>query len=181
MDNILTVRELTEPDIELITNYWLTADDDYLLGMGAERSKIPARQDWVSMLSAQLRQSYTAKQSYATIWLIDGVPVGHCNVNKIMFGDEAYMHLHMWYADKRNKGMGLELVKKSLPFFFNKLQLKNLYSEPYSLNIGPNKTLEKAGFVFVKTFRTIPGMLNFEQDVNLWQMSSDTFKSLQKV
>jgi RimJ/RimL family protein N-acetyltransferase len=60
------------------------------------------------------------------------------------------MHLHLWYPDKRIKGMGVQLVKKSLPYFFNNLHLKTLYCEPYALNPAPNKTLPKVGFEFVK-------------------------------
>lgn len=143
MDHTLSVRELTEPDIELIANYWLTASDDLLWSMGADPAKVPPRDFWIEMLSAQLRAAYNEKPSYATIWLVDGEPVGHCNVNKITFGDEAYMHLHMWQGDNRRKGMGVDLVKMSVPYFFKNLQLKNLYSEPYALNIAPNRTLEK--------------------------------------
>ena len=37
--------------------------------------------------------------------------------------------------------------------------------------VAPNRVLEKAGFEFVKTDRTVPGPINFEQDVNCWHMS----------
>jgi RimJ/RimL family protein N-acetyltransferase len=48
---------------------------------------------------------------------------------------------------------------------------KRLYCEPYANNVAPNRVLEKAGFEFVKTDRTVPGPINFEQDVNCWHMS----------
>lgn len=178
MDFNLSVRELTSSDVELITNYWLTATDELLWGMGADPAKIPPREFWVEMLNSQLGVTYAEKPSYATIWLVDGEPVGHCNVNKIVFGQEAYMHLSIWQAEKRQKGIGAELVKMSLPFFFENMQIQNLYCEPYAKNPGPNKTLAKAGFQFVKTWMTTPGFLNFEQEVNLWQMSRDQYKNL---
>jgi hypothetical protein len=51
-----------------------------------------------------------------------------------------------------------------------------LYCEPYALNPAPNKTLEKLGFKFLKTYTTIPGWINFEQEVNLWELKNNIFK-----
>ena len=65
----------------------------------------------------------------------------------------------------------------TLPFFFENFKLKKLYCEPYALNAAPNKTLTKAGFNFVKKYSTIPGSISFEQEVNQWEMSYDSFKN----
>ena len=174
--NIFSVREIQKTDIELITQYWLTADPAFLTGMGVDLSKMPSRDEWIKMLSEQLTQPYPEKKSYCTIWLVDNKPIGHCNVNKIKFGEAAYMHLHMWNAGFRKKGMGTELVKMSLPYFFENMELKKIYSEPYALNPAPNKTLEKTGFTFVKKYITIPGFLNFEQPVKCWELTYEQFQ-----
>jgi RimJ/RimL family protein N-acetyltransferase len=172
----LSVREIQQTDIESITQYWLKADTAFLTGMGVDLSKMPSKEEWITMLTEQLTHSYPEKKSYCTIWQVDNEPIGHCNVNKIKFGEEAYMHLHVWNNEFRKKGMGAELVKMSLPYFFENLQLKKIYSEPYVLNPAPNKTLEKAGFRFIKEYITIPGFLNFEQPVNLWELTYEQFK-----
>jgi RimJ/RimL family protein N-acetyltransferase len=130
------------------------------------------------MLSEQLSQSYHEKKSYCIIWLEDDKPVGHSNVNKIVFGEIAYMHLHLWYTGTRKKGAGTVFVKKTLPFFFENLQLKKICCEPYSLNPAPNKTLARVGFRFVNEYKTTPGWLNFEQTVNLWEMNHSEFINL---
>lgn len=109
------------------------------------------------------------------IWEMDGVPIGHSNVNKIMYGEAAYMHLHLWDREVRQKGMGAAFVKMSLPYFFNNLHLKTIYCEPYALNIAPNRTLEKVGFRFVKKHITTPGFLNFEQEINRWEIDKKDF------
>lgn len=175
---ILSVREMQEADINLILDYWLSADAGFLAGMGADIAKLPTRQDWEIMLATQLSQSYKEKQSYCIIWLVDDVPAGHSNTNKILFGEEAHMHLHLWKANKRQKGMGAALVKMTLPYFFNNLELKKLYCEPYALNPAPNKTLEKVGFTFVKQHISIPGSLNFEQPAKLWELTYDNYRKL---
>jgi RimJ/RimL family protein N-acetyltransferase len=177
-ENILSVRELQKEDIDAITNYWLGADPVFLKGMGVDMNKIPGRDEWEKMLLEQLSQSYKEKKSYCIIWQGDDKPVGHSNINKIIFGEEAYMHLHIWYDDIRKKGYGTPLIKMTLPWFFEKYKLKKLYCEPYALNPAPDKTLEKAGFEFVKEYITTPGWLNFEQPVKLWVISYDRFKEM---
>jgi RimJ/RimL family protein N-acetyltransferase len=175
MSQTLSVREIHEKDIDNIADYFLTADDAFLINMGVDVSKVPTRDQWHNMLSVQLSQLYPQKDSYCIIWQENGVPVGHSNVNKIIFGEEAYMHLHIWKPQERKKGLGTEFVKQTLPYYFNNLQLKNLFCEPNAHNTAPNKTLEKVGFQFVKNHITTPGWLNFEQPVNLWELSRERF------
>ena len=173
---ILSVRELQKEDIDPISNYWLSSDQSFMKEMGVDMNKMPTREEWKEMLLEQLSQPNEQKKSYCIIWQVDGKPVGHSNINKIIFGEEAYMHLHIWYADVRKKGFGTAFIKMTLPWFFERYKLKKLYCEPFALNPAPNKLLEKAGFEFVKEYITTPGWLNFEQPVKLWVMSNDRFK-----
>ncbi|MDP4264005.1 MAG: GNAT family protein [Bacteroidota bacterium] len=178
-ESILSVREIKKDDIDLVTQYWLDADNAFLTGMGVDTGKMPGKEEWKRILAEPLGQSYEEKKSYCIIWLEDNKPIGHSNVNKIIFGEEAYMHLHVWYTGARKKGSGTILVKKTLPFFFGNLQLKKICCEPYALNPAPNKTLAKAGFRFVKEYITTPGWLNYEQPVNHWEISYDDFMKMQ--
>lgn len=178
MEANLSVREIEAGDVELIAGYWLSAGDDYLRGMGADPAKRPEREQLLQMLAAQLDQSYQQKQSYCIVWLVNDRPAGHSNVNKIVWGEEAYMHLHLWHPEARHKGWGPELVKMTLPYFFENLQLKKICCEPYTLNPSPNKVLEKAGFELISQYTTTPGWINFEQPVNHWEMSYDKYKSI---
>jgi RimJ/RimL family protein N-acetyltransferase len=177
-ETIHSVREITPSDIPALTAYWFTADPVFLRGMGVDIQKLPTRSQWVQMLSEQIEAPIKEKQSYCLIWESDGRTVGHSNVRPIFFGEEAYMHLHLWDAGVRKRGMGAELVRMSLPWFFENLRLKRLFSEPYALNPAPNKTLQKVGFDFVKEYITIPGFVNFEQPVKRWELSYEKFKGL---
>ncbi|NUO00432.1 MAG: GNAT family N-acetyltransferase [Saprospiraceae bacterium] len=167
----LSVREIQEPDIIRIVNYWMAASPAYLLSMGADPDKVPSREQFTAMLSEQLSLPYPEKKSYCIIWEADGSAIGHCNVNKINFGESAYMHLHLWDGSTRQQGRGVALVKMALPYFFNNLQLKRLYCEPYALNPAPNKTLAKVGFTLIREYVTTPGAINFEQPVKLWELT----------
>ncbi|HYG51000.1 MAG TPA: GNAT family protein [Flavobacteriales bacterium] len=169
---MLSVREIQLSDIPLLCSYWFDATPEYMRGMGVDLSKMPTRQEWVDMLTEQIEtKNYADKKAYCMIWLQDGGPVGHSNINKIVFADHAYMHLHLWNAGSRKKGVGTAFVKLTVPHFFEKYQLKHLYSEPYALNPAPHRTLEKAGFRFVKEYTCVPGWINFEQRVKLWEFS----------
>lgn len=174
----LSVRELQQSDINLIADYWLKSDKSFMEAMGVDVTKIPAREQWFEMLMEQISLPIEEKKSYCIIWLVNDKPIGHSNINKIVFGKEAYMHLHIWETTKRKKGVGVDLVKLTLPYFFKNYKLEKLYCEPYALNPAPNKTLEKIGFEFVKTYATTPGWINFEQQVNLWQLTYEKFKAM---
>lgn len=172
----LFAREIQERDIPHIVSYWTENDDDFMVSMGVDLSKLPTKEGVTQMLKSQLDNPYADKQSFATIWEVDDEAIGHCNVNKIVFGQEAYMHLHIWDNMKRRKGIGVQLVKKSVAMFFDKLELNTIFCEPYALNEAPNRTLEKVGFEFVKEHITIPGYLNFEQPVKLWKFDKKEFE-----
>jgi RimJ/RimL family protein N-acetyltransferase len=174
----ITVREINLGDIDLIADYWLNSDPQFLINMGVDLAKLPGREALTNMLSEQINLPLHEKKSYALIWELNGRPVGHSNVNAISFGDHATMHLHIWQSNIRKQGLGSQLVKMSLPFYFEKLELQTLICEPYALNPAPNKTLKKVGFTFEKRYRTIPGTLNFEQEVNRWTLTRQTYKQL---
>jgi RimJ/RimL family protein N-acetyltransferase len=172
----LSVREIKKEDLDPLIRYWLESSDAHHAGMGVDVSKIPDEKTWRIMLSKQLGQSYEEKQSYCIIWEVDGKPVGHSNLNPVVFGEEGFMHLHLWDAAVRKKGMGIELVKMTLPYFFNNMKLKKICCEPYALNQAPNKTLAKLSFDFIKEYTAIPGWLAFEQPIRRWELSLEKFK-----
>ena len=174
----LSVREILESDIGLIADYWTHSEPSHLVGMGVDLAKIPPREDFVEMLTNQLRLPLNERQSYGTVWESDGRILGHCNVNRIQFGHEAYMHLHIWHPKDRYQGLGATLVPQSLVYFFDKLELQELYCEPYALNPAPSKVLAKVGFEFIKEHTCVPGPITFEQKVSLWHMSRVRFQTL---
>lgn len=174
----IKLRELTKDNIPHLLNYWYSSDEDYLKSMGADINKLPPRQKFKEALENQIQTPYSKKSALAFVLDIDGKPSGHCNVNQIQFGKQAHMHLHIWNVEHRIKGMGSIMVSKCIPHFFEKLQLKTLWCEPYSKNPAPKKTLEKLGFEWVKNYITIPGDLNFEQEVSQYHLTKDSFDKM---
>ncbi|MGB0432596.1 MAG: GNAT family N-acetyltransferase [Bacteroidia bacterium] len=171
----IELRDLAQNDIEPIANYWLQSDQDFLIAMGVDLNKIPTRNELTKMLEGQLNLPDKNKASLALIIEVNGKAIGHCNVNEISFGKSAKMHLHLWSSQNRKLGLGTEMVKRSVPQFFRRLQLKTLWCEPAANNPAPNKTLKKLGFNFVKKHKCIPGYLCFEQEANLYKLSKDDY------
>lgn len=176
--SVISVRPLEAQDHERIVSYFLDSDKDFLTGMGVDIPKLPPRAQWLEILKSNFEANLEQKEFYYIIWLLDNQPVGHSNINKIMFGEEAYLHLHMWKPDVRQKGLGLEFVKLSIPFFFDNFKLNNLYCEPYAKNPAPNKTLHKLGFELLMAYETTPGWISFHQLVNRWRLSREKFEIL---
>ncbi|MEO0471190.1 MAG: GNAT family protein [Bacteroidota bacterium] len=175
MSVLCQVREMEVRDVPLIVSYWLDADSTFLEGMGVDLAKLPARDAMIHYLELQARLPLAEKESFCLIWEIDGTASGHCNLNPIRRGTEAWMHLHMWRSSKRRQGLGTELVKQSLTVFFETFDLPRIISEPYALNPAPNACLPKAGFQLEKEYVTTPGSLSFEQPVKRWVMERGSF------
>jgi RimJ/RimL family protein N-acetyltransferase len=176
--NNLSVRESTADDFERVINYFHSADEEYLLKMGVDKSKLFEPEHWLQLLNDELNQPAENKKFFFVTWLIDSIPAGHSHINKIIYCEEASMHLHIWEPGKRQKGNGARFVAMSLPFYFTSFKLKRLYCEPYALNPAPNNTLKKAGFNLREQYETTPGPFNFQQPVNKWYMDVEKFKLL---
>lgn len=175
---MLSVREIKKKDIGLVLDYWYNSSPEYLQNMGADIRKLPPRRKMFEMLATEIDLPFERKSSYALIWMVKRQEVGHSNVNRITYGKEAYMHMHLWRPDDRQKGIGTEFVKMSLPYFFENLKLENLYCEPYALNPAPNKVLAEVGFQFEKEYLTTPGSINFEQQVRRWKLTRERYRKL---
>jgi RimJ/RimL family protein N-acetyltransferase len=175
--NNISVSELQLSELPLLADYWLGSPAAYLESMGVDVQKLPERTAFIAQISAQLALPLAERRSFALVWQLNGQPIGHCNLNPFVFGESGQLHLHIWQAEHRQMGLGLPLLKLSLPVFFDLLQLQQILCEPYALNPAPNALLAKAGFSFVKTYRTTPGSINFEQEVQQWQLLRSDFET----
>lgn len=176
MQTGITVREAQKEDIQHIVGYWDNSTTEELLAMGIDVNNIEPLKNLGSRLEKQLKLPNEKKGAFVLVAMVDKKLVGHCYVNNLIFGKEAFMHLHIWQTKSHQKGMGAEMVRQSIPHFFEKLKLQTLFCEPAAMNPGPNKTLERVGFKFIKKHLTIPAGWTFELEVNRWEMDLEDFK-----
>ena len=160
-------------DFERVLDYFLGADEPFLRGMGVDPQKLPQRAAWLERLVPDLARPDEQKQTFYVGWDYEGTRVGHCNLNPLVYGDHGYVHVHLWDPAVRRAGLGTEFLRRSLGVFLRRFALRRLYCEPFAENPAPNRILVKAGFRFIRRYRTIPGLINSEQDVNRYVLETD--------
>lgn len=173
----IEVREATSAEVPLIEQYWASRTDEELIKMGVDIEKF-RNVDMGLLIQKDLEVPYEQKGTYYLICFLHGNPVGHTNVGKIAFGEEAFMHLHIWHPEKRRSGVGRTMIFQALKFYFDNLQLKRVLCEPNAFNEAPNKTLLKVGFTFLFQHECVPGFINFFQPVNRYEMTREQYQHL---
>jgi RimJ/RimL family protein N-acetyltransferase len=153
-------------DYERMLDYFLTAEESFLHGMGVDPQRLPQREAWLAALLPDLLRPDAQKQTFYLGWDCDGARIGHCNLNPLTYGEQAHVHLHLWDVRARHAGFGTEFLRQSIRIFFQRFALQRVYCEPYAENPAPNRVLAKAGFRFIERYRTTPGLIQFEQEVN---------------
>lgn len=167
------VRPLTKEEVPLITSYFFAASPKFLRRMGADPDKLPNKIAWTQAIEKEIELPLKEKKLFYLLWIQNGIPVGHSNLTFLEYGKEAHMHLHLWNPSTRKKGLGLEFLKHCIPYYFECYKLKILICEPYALNQAPNAILPQLGFTKTRTYRTTPGTINFEQEVNRWELKRE--------
>jgi len=169
----IQIRPFTERvDYERMVDYFLGADEAFLKGMGVDPKKLPSRDKWIESAMLDHTRPDAEKDRYYLAWELDETLVGHSSINQITIGEEAFIHLHLWVRGLRRSGLGSRFFLASAAEFIRRFRLKRLYCEPYADNPAPNRVVMKSGFRFVKRYRTVPGHINFEQDVNQYVLES---------
>jgi len=164
----LTVREMTVEEVGLIVGYFHNSTPEHLETLGVDPTRLPTPEAWRDRYRREYTLPINQRATLLVIWLSSDQPIGFSTSDKIVYGDRAHMHLHIVDPDNRRSGVGVACVRKSADIYFERLKLKSLFCEPNAFNVAPNRTLQKAGFKYVKTHMTVPGPLNYHQAVTRW-------------
>ena len=166
----LTVREMTFAETDLIIGYFHGSTPEYLEVLGVDPTRLPPPESWRERFKLQCALPVEQRIAVFVIWLSDDRAIGFSTSDKIIYGEQAGMHLHVTDPQRRNSGIGAECVRRSADLYFERLKLKRLFCEPNAFNVAPNRTLQKAGFKYLKTHKTVPGPYNFHHAVTRWVM-----------
>lgn len=164
----LTVREMTTSEAEIIIEYFHNSTPEHLEMLGVDPSRLPDPGSWRERQHRESALPIDQRATMRVIWLSDDQPIGFSTADKIRRGERANMHLHVTDPERRQQGIGVECVRRSVDIYFERLKLKRLFCEPNAFNVGPNRALQKAGFKYLKTHMTVPGPLNYHQAVTRW-------------
>ena len=167
---VVTVRPMALQETAQIVEYFHNATPEHLEMLGVDPTRLPPAPQWRRLYQQMFDQPVEQRSSFLVSWFRDDQFVGFSTADKISIGQHANMHLHIADPSLRKLGIGAECVRQSAELYFQTLRLKQLFCEPNAFNVAPNRTLQKAGFKYVKTHMTVPGPLNFHQAVNRWVM-----------
>jgi RimJ/RimL family protein N-acetyltransferase len=167
-DETRRARPMQLSETDIIIDYFQSASPEYLNTLGVDPSRLLERAQWKARFEQRFALPIEERNFFAIIWEIDGHTAGWSSADKIVFGEEAYMHLHILDPERRRAGNGTFFVRESAKIYFDTLRIGRLFCEPHALNVAPNRTLQAAGFKYVKTHETVPGPFNFHQPVTRW-------------
>jgi len=168
LDRAISVREMELREVGLRIEYFHGASDEHLRMLGVDRALLPTREAWGQFYADDFARPLRERVNYLLIWELDGEVVGFSSTDRIQFGNEAFMHLHILNPQLRRQGLGAEFVRQSAALYFRTLELRRLLCEPNAFNIAPNRTLQRAGFRYVLTHETQPSPINSRQAVTRW-------------
>lgn len=162
------VREMGADEVDIVVGYFHAATSEYLETLGVDPTRLPPADEWRDRLARQCLLPPAERSTELVVWEADGEPVGFSTSDSIVHGDRARMHLHIVDPGRRRSGLGAVFVRLTVGHYFDRLRLRRLFCEPNAFNLAPNRTLQQAGFRYVKTYMTVPGPLNFHQAVTRW-------------
>lgn len=162
---------------ELIVNYFHQATPEHLEALGVDPTRRLPRKKWLDLYKYEYGLPIEERVAFLVIWELDSKSLGFSTADKIIFGKEAYMHLHILNPENRQGGFGVECVKETAKIYFRTLKLKSIFCEPNAFNVAPNRTLQSAGFKYIKTHKTVPNRLNYHQPVNRWLLEKSCVQS----
>lgn len=165
---MISVREMTLAEVGLRIRYFHEASPEHLETLGVDPTRIPSPEEWQRHYDEEYALPIERRTELLVVWESDREPIGFSTANKIVFGRQANMHLHILNPDQRRKGFGAACVSETVKIYFERLRLERLFCEPNAFNVAPNRTLQRAGFKYVKTYRTVPDRLNYHQAVTQW-------------
>jgi RimJ/RimL family protein N-acetyltransferase len=157
-------------EVGLRIDYFHDSSDEHLLKLGVDRASLPSREAWRSTYAADYALPLEQRAGVALIWELDGRAVGFSSADRLVYGEEAFMHLHIVSPELRHRGFGAAFVKESARCYFEMLKLERLYCEPNAFNTAPNRTLQRAGFRYLFTHESQPTPINFHQTITRWVM-----------
>jgi hypothetical protein len=167
-----SARLMSCSEASLIIEYFHGATSVFLYGLGIDPARLPLRDVWRAHYDREFELPIEKRKSLLVIWEWSGEPLGFSTADKIVIGEEAFMHVHIIDGRLRRLGYGTLLVRQSAEIYFEALRIRTLFCEPYAFNMAPNRALQKAGFKYLMTHETVPGPLNFYQSVNRWMLSA---------
>lgn len=166
----LSIRIMQPHECGIVTEYFQNLSEQDLERLSIQPARLMEKIELEKIFESEHNRAIEDMSFLHILWLLDKKIIGFSAAEKISYGKEANIHLHIVTRQLRNKGLGLKFVKMTVEFLFEHLELEFLYCEPSANNPPPNKTLKRAGFRHLNTYSTVPSPINYQHSVNRWQI-----------
>src|SRR5687768_9637244 len=107
----LTVRAMRPDEVGLVIDYFHGSTPEHLETLGVDPTRLPEREAWRRLFAGEFELPVETRGRLLVIWESAGDPIGFSSADKIVIGEEAYMHLHVLDPDNRRRGVGSECVR----------------------------------------------------------------------
>jgi hypothetical protein len=91
-------------EVGLVIDYFHGSTPEHLEKMGVDPTRLPGRGDWHARYVAEYRRPIRERSTLLVIWELEEGPVGFSTCEKILYGEQAHMHLHI--VDPQLRGIG---------------------------------------------------------------------------
>jgi len=117
-------------EAQLIIDYFHTATPEHLELLGVDPTLLPDPDRWMDAYAADYSKPIQDREFILVVWEMNGERVGFSSADKIRFGQEAFMHLHIVDPLHRRAGTGLRCVQQTVRLYFDVLQLAGCSASP---------------------------------------------------
>jgi ribosomal protein S18 acetylase RimI-like enzyme len=138
----LTVREMTLAETDLIIEYFHSSTPEHLETLGVDPTRLPNRESWRERLKQAYARPIEQRAEFSVIWLSDNRPVGFSSSDKIAYGEQANMHLHVIDPEQRRQGIGVECVR----YLFRTIQAEAALLRAECFQCGAQPRNAESGF-----------------------------------
>ncbi len=114
----VTVRPMTLQETAHIIAYFHAATPEHLEILGVDPSRLPPASQWQRLYDLMFDQPVEQRSSFLVSWLSGDDFFGFSTADKIRFGQQANMHLHITNPSLRSQGIGVECVKQTIELYF---------------------------------------------------------------
>ena len=89
------VREMRPAAVDVVVDYLHGATAEHLELLGVDPAPPPGPERWRRTMQDQLATPVPQRLALLVLWELDGAPVGFSSADKIVYGEQASLHLHV--------------------------------------------------------------------------------------
>jgi len=101
----LAVREMAEAEIDIVSEYFRSSTPEHLEILGVDPTRLPTPESLRERYRHERAKPVERRAWVVVIWLLDDRPIGFSTADKIAYGDQANMHLHVVDPERRKRVM----------------------------------------------------------------------------